>query len=490
MTTPVQFPGEDASNTVRQTIAELEPVALRTYTPSQMVLAKSAGVFHWTPEGRRLFDYSSGVLVANLGHNPTRWMHRLARYMGWTRDLFQEKAIESISADDYFPAVAMTAYNAVTPIEAQAAARLVKNACSWPGGRRLNSVMWAASGSEAVQKALWACLHRDPKRDLILATRFGFHGKKGLAGAVTGSETDHDRDPRVRFIGFPMNEVDDVARYDKPVNLDPYRRELDGLFSEFGQRLNCLITEPYLGGGGSYHPPAAYHQLLEAFCRKHDILLIFDEVQANFGRTGCMFAFETYGVEPDFVVLGKGLGNGVPVSAVVGRGDVMASLNYGEASDTWSANPLGCAAVLATLDEFEGTDVLAHTRALTPIFIDGLNRLKETGLVAKVRGEGLVFGIECADCGNLSSKQVAIEVVKAAYLGDKGAGGEGIHLLGPLAGNVIRISPPMTITLEQARDSLNLFYRLVSQLSARLKRTASSAGGIGLATASEHRVTK
>jgi 4-aminobutyrate aminotransferase-like enzyme len=180
-----------------------------------------------------------------------------------------------------------------------------------------------------------------------------------------------------------------------------------------------------------------------------------------------MFAFEKYGIEPDFVVLGKGLGNGVPVAAVVGRGDVMASLKYGEASDTWSANPLGCAAVLATLDEFETTDVLAHTRSLTPIFIEGLNRLKETRLVTKVRGEGLVFGIECADCGKLSSKEVAIELVKAAYLGNDE--GEGIHLLGPLAGNVVRISPPMVMTREQARDSLELLFGVVSRLAARLE---------------------
>lgn len=463
---PIQFPGEDRSNGVRRTISTQEPLALRTFTPSQMVLAKSSGVFHWTPEGRRLYDYSSGVLVANLGHNPTRWMHRFAHYMGWTADLFGGQAIESIPADEFFSAVTLTAYNAVTPIEAQAVQRLVSNIQSWPGGARLDAVMWAASGSEAVQKALWACLHRDESRDMILATRFGFHGKKGLAGAVTGSETDHDRDPRVKFIGFPMKEVDDVARYGQPIDLTTYRRELDGLWQQFGKRLNCLITEPYLGGGGSYHPPAAYLQMVQAFCREHDILFILDEVQANFGRTGKMFAFEAYGLEPDFAVLGKGLGNGVPVSAVIGRWDVMASLKYGEASDTWSANPLGCAAVLATLDEFEQTDVLENTRGLTPVFIEGLNRLKETGLVTKVRGEGLVFGIECADAGSLDSKQVAVEIVKAAYVGNKQ--GEGIHLLGPLAGNVIRISPPMVMTREQAEASLELLLGVVQRLAERL----------------------
>ena len=157
----------------------------------------------------------------------------------------------------------------------------------------------------------------------------------------------------------------------------------------------------------------------------------------------------------------------MPVSAVVGRGDVMAHLKYGEASDTWSANPLGCAAVLATLDEFEATDVLEHTRALTPIFFEALARLKETGLVKKVRGEGLVFGIECADCGKLTSQEVAIEIVKEAYLGIDS--GDGIHLLGPLAGNVIRISPPNVISETQARESLELLYDVVARLAGKLE---------------------
>jgi 4-aminobutyrate aminotransferase-like enzyme len=467
MPQPIQFSGEDVSNKVRRTITNQEPLALRTFTPSQVVLAKSAGVFHFTPEGRRLYDYSSGVLVSNLGHNPRRWMQRFAGYMGWRPELLDGKAAAAGRPDDFFDGIALTAYNAITPIEAQAVERLVKNVQSWPGGKRLDTVMWAASGSEAIQKSLWACLHRDEARDIIIATRYGFHGKKGLAGAVTGCETDHDRDPRVKFISFPMKEIDDVSQQGRDLDLTPYRRELEALSAEQGRRINCLITEPYLGGGGSYHPPAAYLQLLERWCREHDVLFILDEVQANFGRTGRMFAFEAYGLEPDFVALGKGLGNGVPVSAVIGRGDVMASLKYGEASDTWSANPLGCAAVLATLDEFESTDVLAHTRKLTPIFIEGLNRLKDTGLITKVRGEGMVFGIECAAAGKFSDRDVAVKIVEAAYLGDKS--GTGIHLLGPLAGNVVRVSPPMVISESEAGDSLRLLFGIVQTLARKIE---------------------
>src|SRR5205807_10617079 len=133
------------------------------------------------------------------------------------------------SADPYFPALPMTAYNAVTPLEIEATRRLVEVLQSRPGGKRLEQVMWAASGSEAIQKALWAALARDRTRDMIIATRFGFHGKKGLAGAVTGCETDHDRDPRVRFISFPMAERMDISRRGDTFDAEPYVRELNSL---------------------------------------------------------------------------------------------------------------------------------------------------------------------------------------------------------------------------------------------------------------------
>ena len=458
---PVTFPHEECSNQTRAAVARLEPKSLRTFTPSQAVFHKSAGVFHWTPEGRRLYDYSSGVLVANLGHNPRRWFSRFAGYMGWSPDL-----LESTESDAYFQAVTFTAYNALTELEAQATQRLCASLQRTPHGGRLEQVMWAASGSEAVQKALWACLRRDPERNLILATRHGFHGKKGLAGAVTGSENDPDRDPRVKFIAFPMEECDDIAAPSRPFDAAPYLAELDRLWDEFGTQISCLITEPYLGGGGSYHPPHNYLQLLSRWCRDHEVLFVLDEVQSNFGRTGEMYAFETYGVKPDFVCLGKGLGNGVPVSAAVGPEEILEELGYGATSDTWSANPISCAAVLATLDEFETRDVLDTARELHRQFVAGLIALKKTSLIAKVRGEGMVFGIECSDFGQLVANDVAVEIVKECYLGEPE--GDGIHLLGPLAGNVIRVSPPMTMTSEEAQDSLALLARLIQRTADRL----------------------
>src|SRR5437867_9011225 len=113
MTAPLQHPQESQSNAAREVAAAYEPRALRTYTPTQAVLARSAGVYHWTPEGRRLYDYSSGVLVANLGHNPRAWMQRFSQLMGWTPETHQSNGAGS----EYLSALPMTAYNALTPLE-------------------------------------------------------------------------------------------------------------------------------------------------------------------------------------------------------------------------------------------------------------------------------------------------------------------------------------------------------------------------------------
>ena len=463
MESPLHHSNESTSNEARDGAARYEPRALRTYTPTQAVLARSAGIYHWTPEGRRLYDFTSGVLVANLGHNPQRWMRRFFQYMDWpsttegNSDGWQAPA-------GFFAARPMTAYNAITPAEVEASRRLVEVLQGRPGGKRLEQVMWAASGSEAIQKALWAALARDHTRPMIIATRYGFHGKKGLAGAVTGSESDHDRDPRVRFASFPMAECADVSMREHPFDPAPYRRELEALWGQFGRQLSVLITEPYLGGGGSYHPPKEYLQMVQEFCRAHDMVFILDEVQANFGRTGDLFAYETYGLEPDIVVLGKGLGNGVPVAAAVGRSDLFAALTYGEGSDTWSANPLCCAGVLATLDEFAEGDILTRSRRASAVIEEGLVALKGLPFVAHVRGEkgGMVWGVEMRDHAGRSAADWANAVVLACYRGD---GGDGIHLLGPLAKKVLRVAPPLVITEEEAGTALRLMHKLAAPLA-------------------------
>src|SRR5262245_23658127 len=449
----IQHASEETSNDIRRRLAEVEPHCIRTFTPSLAVLAKSAGSYHWTPEGRKLADFTSGVLVMNLGHNPTRWWRRVKDYLG-LHDLQ--------NAGEFLPAVTLNAYNAVTETETLATERLIALMQKQPGGKHCEQVLWAASGSEAIQKALWAALDRRPGENILLSTRHGFHGKKGLAGAVTGSEADPERDPRVKFISFPREECISVARRRQPLNLAPFQAELNRQWDEHGSRICALITEPYLGGGGSFHPQHEYLQLLERFCREHDILFILDEVQANFGRTGELFAFSTYGVEPDIVVLGKGLGNGVAVSAAVGRAEVFTNMHYGEGSDTWSANPLASAAVLATLDEYESTDWLQQAKQLSKSIERGLLKLGELPAIAHIRGEGVVWGVECRAVGDLPADAVARACVEICYRGDEQ--GRAIHLLGPLAGKVIRVSPPLVMPPREAEEYLGVMYRLLADV--------------------------
>lgn len=460
-TDAIEHAGDSVSNEVRRRIVGAEPKALRTKTRSLAVIERSAGAYHWTPEGHQLADFSSGVLVANLGHNPRSWWRRLLSHL----------AVDAVDQDtsEYLDACPLTSYNAITPLEAEACERLLGNLRSQTGGGRMEQVLWAASGSEAIQKALWAAMKFQPGRDHIIATRGGFHGKKGLAGAITGGENDSERDPRVRFVGFPKGECEDLERRQQPLDLSIYQAEMEKIKAECGDRVGCLITEPYLGGGGSYHPQPEYLQWLQQECRENGWLLILDEIQSNFGRTGPMYAFTHYGVEPDLVCLGKGLGNGAAVAATVGRRDVLASLDFGEGSDTYSANPIACAAVIATLDEFETNGVIEQGRNLAKVIEAGLLRLKETGLVRCIRGEGCVWGVECQAVGDVSADEIAHRCVKACYEGD--AQGRRVHLLGPLAGCVLRVSPPLTMAVDEAQDYLDAMFNVFSQLNAELNST-------------------
>jgi 4-aminobutyrate aminotransferase-like enzyme len=407
----IEHPGESNANAFRRRHDAVIGRSLSTFTPTQIVVERAEGVYLWTADGRRLTDFTSGVLVANLGHRHPRFEERCAAYAAQ---------------------LPRTAYNMLTPLLVEASERLIKSMAS----PKAEKVLWAASGSEGIQKAMWCAQHRSADRPILLATHGGFHGKKGLAGDVTGESSAN---PDVRFVSFPLDD-------DRPQSF--YEAELEAIAEEHAGRIALLITEPYLGAKGSYHPPPWYHQLLQAWCEAHDVAFIFDEVQSCHGRTGNMYAFESYGVTPDLVVLGKGLANGEPAAAVVGRTDYIDSLDYGEASDTFSATPHACAAVCATLDIFEEEGIVEHCREMAPLMqakLEGL--IGRFPFVIDVRGEGLVHGLEIVD--DAAAQRCVLE----AYYGD---GGEGVHFLGPLAGKVLRVSPPLIVTPDELDHAFGL----------------------------------
>lgn len=409
----IQHEHEPLANAIRQRLDSINGTGQRTFTPTLATIAKANGVRLWTMDGLELIDFASGVLVANLGHN---------------HPLFEDRYRQ------YCAGLPRTSYNALTEIEVEAGERLVR-AMSMPNAQK---VLWAASGSEGVQKAMWCALHKKPDCPVMLATRGGFHGKKGLAGDVSGESSPN---PHVRFISFPMKDEKTSSFYEA---------ELDTISKACGGKIALLITEPYLGAKGSWHPPAWYHRLLQDWCRSNNVAFIFDEVQSCHGRTGNMFAYESYGVQPDLVVLGKGLANGEPAAAVVGRADLIDALHYGEGSDTFSGNPHACAAICATLDVFEKDKIVENCRSAAKIIGAKLcDAMAKFPFIKDVRGEGLVYGIEMAD--DATAQRAVLE----AY---HGVNGKGVHFLGPLAGKVLRVSPPLTIAkadIDEAFEVLN-----------------------------------
>lgn len=407
----IEHSGEKKGNHLRRAFDEVIGRGISTYTPTQAVITRAKGRYLWTADGRRLVDFASGVLVTNLGHAHKGFLKAWRGYLG---------------------KLPLSGYNFVTPVMVEASARIVASMRS----ERLQKVLWAASGAEGVQKAMWCCQARYPERHILLATRKGYHGKKGLANDVTGESSAN---PNVRWITFPTAPEHDA---------NFITAELDALHSEFPGKIALLITEPYLGAAGSYHPPAWYLSLLQQWCNAHDIPFLLDEVQSCFGRTGAMYAFQKYGVEPDLVVLGKGLANGEPASMVVGRRDLIDALDYGQGSDTFSATPSACAAVCATLDVFEQDEIVAHAAKMGKKVEKRLRQLqKKFGFITEVRGEGLVYGVDFQD------SETANRAVLEAYLGN---GKRGVHLLGPLAKKVLRVSPPLTITPDELDEAVEL----------------------------------
>ena len=230
---PIQIENEPKSNEIRRLAAGLIPKGHKTYTPTQLVIQRAKGVYLWNPEGRRFMDFASGVLVANLGHNHPYFEERFRHY------------IEGLPRN---------AYNALTELEVRAAQRLLGSL----GTVSMERVLWADSGSAGIIKAMRAAQHYRPDKHIILATKHGFHGKKGLAGDITG---DKSSNPNVRWISFPM--VMDNRHYDNPewppeMLITKAVAELDALKREYPNQISMLVTEPYLGAKGSFHPPQGY----------------------------------------------------------------------------------------------------------------------------------------------------------------------------------------------------------------------------------------
>jgi 4-aminobutyrate aminotransferase/(S)-3-amino-2-methylpropionate transaminase len=353
-------------------------IAIRTELPGPQSRALMAmreaevarGLFHATPlfvarahgaviedvDGNHLLDFASGIAVTNLGHTPEAVVAAI-------RAQATELLHGSFNVLPYEGYVSLCArLNRITP------------------GDFPKKTFLANSGAEAVENAV-KIARAYTRRPAVLAFEHAFHGRTHLAMSLTGKARPY----RLGFGPF----APEVYRAPYPLSYrsaapDPAGACLaavhDLVLDHIGaDQLAAIVVEPVLGEGGVVPAPAAFLRGLRDLCDAHGVVLVVDEIQTGFGRTGTLFACEQYGLVPDLVTLAKGLGSGLPIAAVTGRAEIMDAPGVGAIGGTFGGNPVACAAALAVLDAFaaDGGALLARARALGDMLGAGLASLAE-----------------------------------------------------------------------------------------------------------------
>jgi 4-aminobutyrate aminotransferase/(S)-3-amino-2-methylpropionate transaminase len=384
----------------------------------------------WDVEGNRYVDFAGGIAVLNTGHrHPEVVAAAKAQEDKYTHTSFQ--------VVPYEPYVALAEkLNALAP------------------GDFAKKTLLVTTGAEAVENAV-KIARAATKRTGIIAFTGGYHGRTLLTLGMTGKISPYKKD-----VGpFPS----DIYRAPFPsvrdgITVDDALTALENLFLTDAQpeRVAAIIIEPVLGEGGYVPVPAEMMQALRAICDKHGILLIADEIQAGFGRTGTWFAIEHSGVAPDLITVAKSMAGGYPVAGVIGRAEVMDTVIPGGLGGTYGGNPVACAAALAAIEAIESEGLLARSTELGHRF---KARFAEIGARSApyrmwdIRGLGAMIGVEfVTDFDSATpdadlTKKVCAEALKLGL----------ILLACGLHGNAIRVMVPLTASDEIIEEGLEIF---------------------------------
>lgn len=403
------------------------PRGVSTATPIFADRAENAEL--WDVEGRRYVDFAGGIAVLNTGHRHPRVIAAVeAQLQRYTHTAFQVSAYE--------PYVALAErLNALAPIEGPAKTILF------------------TTGAEAAENAV-KIARAATGRSAVIAFTGGFHGRTMLTMALTGKAL-----PYKRLFGPLPGEIFHapfpIAHYG--ITVEQSLKALDFIFKADvePERVAAIILEPVQGEGGFHQAPPEFMQALRALCDRHGILLIDDEIQAGFGRTGRMFGIEHTGVKPDLITVAKSLAGGFPLAGVIGRADVMDAAEPGGLGGTYAGSPVACAAALAVLDVMEEEQLLvraaqlgARTRARLETFV-GRNDLRP---IAGIRGPGAMVAFDLvASHGAHEPDGAAAKAVTAKAL-DGGL----ILLSCGVYGETIRLLFPLTVSDDLLDEGLGL----------------------------------
>ncbi|MCF7839132.1 MAG: aspartate aminotransferase family protein [Candidatus Marinimicrobia bacterium] len=390
--------------------------------------------------GNRWIDWSSGVLITNVGHGHPR-------ILAAVREVLDKPLLATY----------------VFVHEGRATlTRMLADLMPDPAAYR---VFLLSTGSEATENCIklaktYALEKHGPERKYFVSFGNAFHGRTMGAQLAGGN-------PRLKtwlsgccplFVQVPFPD----GFKNPETSFDLFLKTLKEHNLEPGQ-IAGIMSESYQGVGPDFMP-ADYARRLAAFCREHDIVLIMDEVQAGFGRTGKMFCYEHYGIQPDLIACGKGISSSLPLSAVIGRKDIMDLYAPGSMTSTHSASPLAVAAAIANLKILAEEGLVERAAKLGAWFIPELRRIQQKypDVLGCVQGQGLVAGIQAVKAGTkIPDPDLALRInVKCLH--------KGLLMFAPvgIAGECVKIAPPLSIPEDALRESLQVFEEAVDEVLA------------------------
>ncbi|MGO4762089.1 4-aminobutyrate--2-oxoglutarate transaminase [Cupriavidus sp. 2KB_3] len=386
----------------------------------------------WDVEGKRYIDFAAGIAVLNTGHRHPRLVAALQEQL----NRFTHTAYQIVPYASYI--------------------ELAEKINQRAPGRSARKTAFFTTGAEAVENAI-KIARAATGRPGVIAFSGGFHGRTMMGMALTGKVAPY----KVGFGPFP-GEV-----YHAPypsalhgVSVDDARRALDHLFKADidPRRVAAMIFEPVQGEGGFNVAPPEFVRMLRAICDEHGILLIADEVQTGFGRTGKLFAMEHYDVAPDLTTMAKSLAGGMPLSAVCGRAEIMDAPSPGGLGGTYAGNPLAVASALAVLDVLETENLIARGAALGQRLTERLNSLKpRVPQIAEVRGIGAMVAMEFRRADGSPDADFTRDVQNRAL--EKGL----LLLSCGVYGNVIRFLFPLTIEDAVMDEGLDILAEVLTR---------------------------
>lgn len=391
---------------MKQMIEKSEQYLVHSYNRYPVVLDYGKGVYLYDTNGKKYLDFGAGIAVCALGYGNERF----------TRVL-KEQIDKGIHFSNYFYSEPLM--------------RAAKGLAEAAG---MDKVFMANTGTEANEGALklarkYAIMQGYEERHEIISMEKAFHGRTMGALSVTG--TEKYREPFNPLIGGVT-----FAQYN---NLESVEKSMT-------DKTYAVIVEAVQGEGGIYPAEPEFLRGIRSLCDSHDCMMICDEIQCGMGRTGKMFAYEHYGVKPDIVTMAKGIGNGMTAGAIATTEKIAAALVPGDHGTTFGGNPLACAAVTATLDEFVEKDIPAHVTEMGEYLAERLQYLVETkDVVKETRGLGLMRGLELTEPANPY-------ILKAL---EKGL------ILMSAGTHVIRFIPPLIIEREHIDEMIAILEEIL-----------------------------